>query len=224
MQKSVAKVKTMRGSMSVKAGPLTEKGTFAGKLSDGETSAFNMKMTFGGNGQSMKMHMLMVGGKSYLGPAALLKQLQIDTGGKPWVQLKASSSNPVLSQMAAQMDQAKSQTGPQQYATMVNSATHLKKVGSSKVGDVHATHYRLTVNVAKLAAAGATDTTAAQAAKKAGLKDIPLDIWLDGKNRPVKVVEKFSVMGQNIKVVVRMEKYNKPVTITAPPAKDVYQG
>lgn len=224
METSVLDVTSMRGSMDLTAGPIREKGTFASTLANGKTTAMDMKMTVAGSGQSIDLHMRTVGKKAYLGPAATLAQMGVDTGGKPWVLLSASSSNQVLSQMAGQMDQATSQAGVQQYATMVKAATDLKKIGPATVGGVAATHYLITVNVAKMAEAGVTDSSAAQAAQQAGLKNIPLHVWLDAKGRPIQVQEKFAVQGQQIDVLVKMGQYNKPLTIPAPAAKNVATG
>ena len=224
MAKAVAGVTSMRGAMTMKAGPVNETGTFVGTMADGKTTAFDMTMSLDNGGQKIDLHMLSVGGKSYLGPSATLRQMGVDTGGKPWVLLSGSSSNQVLAQMSQTMGQAMDQTGPAQYTMMVKAATDLTEIGPDTVDGVAATHYRLTVDLAKMAAAGGTSDATAAAAAQAGLTDIPLDVWLDSEYRPVKVQEKFSVQGQEIEVLVTMGAYNKPVTISAPPAKDVAKG
>lgn len=220
MQDAVAKLTSMSADMTMAAGGMNATATVKQELDNGTVTALDMSMDMG----AFKLNIIQVDGTAYAGPGAALTQMGVDTGGKEWIELSADSTNPILSQLASQIGQTASQTGPQQYAMMTTAASALKTVGTEKVDGVEATHYLLTVDVAKLAEAGATESSTAQAAQQAGLSEIPLDIWLDKDDRPVKVAEKFSIQGQDIDVTVTMGQFNESMDITAPAPGDVAQG
>ena len=73
------------------------------------------------------------------------------------------------------------------------------------------------VDVAKLPA----DLPGKDALKASGLATLPIELYIDDQGRPIRVTENFKVSGQQVTTVVTVSDYNKPVTITAPPASQV---
>jgi hypothetical protein len=93
----------------------------------------------------------------------------------------------------------------------------LKTIGTEQVNGAVATHYSLMVDVAKVHGAGLTEAAKA-ALTQAGITKIPVDVWVDSHNRPVKMSEKFTVQGQIVSTEATVGQFNQPVTIAAPPA------
>jgi hypothetical protein len=46
-------------------------------------------------------------------------------------------------------------------------------------------------------------------------------MYVDSSGRPVQVTENFSVQGQTVSTKIGISNYNKPVSISAPPASQV---
>ena len=108
----------------------------------------------------------------------------------------------------------------------------IEAVGSEELRGVETSHYRATIDVAKLEqlvpeaqrqSLGGLDETA----KQAGVTEIPLEIWIDADQQ----VRKLSIdldakqpgSDQAVKgsVVVELYDYGKPLEIELPPADQV---
>jgi hypothetical protein len=177
----------------------------------GKLTAMNLNEQIG----SSNMTILLTGGALYVKlPSSLNKS------GKPWEKATAGSSNPVLKQLASTLSSIEQSASLDQYGSLAQAASSLKTIGTEQVNGAVATHYSLMVDVSKIH--GAAFTEAAKAAlAKAQITKIPVDVWVDGHNRPVKMSEKFTVKGQVVSFVATISRYNQPVTITAPPASQV---
>lgn len=61
------------------------------------------------------------------------------------------------------------------------------------------------------------DCPGRQTLTTADLSTLPVELWIDGQGRPVKVSGQFSVHGQSISSRAGLSNYNAPVHSTAPP-------
>jgi len=181
------------------------------KAAGGKLSAMRLNEQIG----SSNVTILLVDGALYVKlPGTLNKS------GKPWEKATAGSSNPVLKQLASTLSSIQQSASLDQYRSMAQAASSLKTIGTEQVNGAAATHYSLTVDVSKIH--GAAFTPAAKAAlAQARITKIPVDVWVDSHNRPVKMSEKFTVKGQIVSFTATISRYNQPVTITAPPASQV---
>jgi len=181
------------------------------KAAGGKLSAMRLNEQVG----SSNVTILLVGGALYVKlPGTLNKS------GKPWEKATAGSSNPVLKQLASTLSSIQQSASLDQYGSMAQAASSLKTIGTEQVNGAAATHYSLMVDVSKVH--GAAFTPAAKAAlAQARITKIPVDVWVDSRNRPVKMSEKFTIKGQIVSFTATISRYNQPVTITAPPASQV---
>jgi hypothetical protein len=210
--KSTSKVTSAHITMSSKLGSqtiLTAQGDE--KAAGGKLTAMNLNEQIG----SMNMTILVTDGALYVKlPSKLNKS------GKPWEQATAGSSNPVLAQLASTLSSLEQSASLDQYGSMARAASSLKTIGTDQVNGAVATHYSLIVDVTKIQGAGLT-AAAKAALAQARITKIPVDVWVDTHNRPVKMLEKFTVKGQIVSFDATIGQYNQPVTITAPPASQV---
>lgn len=137
--------------------------------------------------------------------------------GKPWVKASATSTNPVMRQLAASIASAQDSASLNSYRNFAEAATSVKTVGTTQIDGAPATQYDLVVDISKLP----PTATSAQAMRQAGLTSLPVSLWLDDQGRPVQLVEKFSVQGKPVSTTVSIGKFNAPLTITPPPASQV---
>lgn len=108
-------------------------------------------------------------------------------------------------------------TGVTVLLTSTELAANLKSVSNVTVPWQPTT---LSVDPTKVHAAGIT-AAAKAALAQAHITKIPVDLWVDSRNRPVKMSEKVTVKGQTVSLPATMGQFNQPVTITAPPASQV---
>lgn len=112
----------------------------------------------------------MIGGTSYIHlPASLTSKLKTL---KPWLRSTSSSS---------------AGGDPTQVLGFLRAAGSMSKVGSDTVRGATATHYKGTVNAAKLAAVSGSASSAAAVKKLYGSTNVPVDIWVDDAGRAVRV-------------------------------------
>ena len=180
-------------------------------LKDGKAEAFDLTETIPGVGD---LRVVMVDGQTYVQlPAGL------NPSGKPWLLISTESTNPVVQQLATSLQSVTSSSSLDQYTAFTEAAT-VEVVGAEQVDGVDATHYALTVDVTELP----NDTPGRSELLSAGLVKLPVDLWVDGQGRPVKVSEELTVQSQKVTTLVMLSDFDADVTITAPPADQVATG
>jgi hypothetical protein len=180
-------------------------------LADGKLTAMSLNEQAG----TLNLTMLLVDGGVYLKLPPNLNQ-----SGKPWVKATTESSSPVLRQLAASASSLKQNASLSQYKSLAEAASFLQTGGTEKVNGAAATHYSLTVDVAKVPGTAFTQATK-DALEKAGVTAIPEDLWVDEKGRPVKGSNRFTLNGQVVTSTFTVSRINQPVTITVPPASQL---
>jgi hypothetical protein len=145
------------------------------------------------------------------------------TNGKAWLEVSASSSDPILRRLALQLGAARQQAAANAYGPLVASASSMRTVGPATVNGVQTIHYRLQIDPAKehnplLSAAELRDLA------RLGVHSLPLDIWLDAQGRPIKIVDRLHVYGNDVLTTLTMDGLNDPVHIVPPPAGETTTG
>jgi hypothetical protein len=138
---------------------------------------------------------------------------------KPWVLVSPTSKNPVVRQLQTVL-QSVAQVAMVDPFRVLGSAARVTGHTQENLDDAPVTHYVLSVDVAKLPASapGKQQLTAV------GLTSLPLDLWVDQQGRLVQFTEAFDVKGQHVSTTAKFGPYNRPVTITPPPADEVSTG
>jgi hypothetical protein len=216
MSNGLAQVKTAQGRLHLTAGPVEQTSTFREAFSGGDVTALDDQVSTSVQGTITKLHVIYVDQKLY-----------VDRGhdATPWVIATPGSSDRVVATLAASFKATLSQSGAQYYTTMTSAGHDLKVIGSDSVDGVPSMHYHLTVDprvaVQKLPAEQAQQM---QAAVDAGVDAIPVDVWVDGRGRPVRLTDEVSANGQTANVELRLNHFDQPITIQAPPADQIDQG
>ncbi|HEY3631003.1 MAG TPA: LppX_LprAFG lipoprotein [Jatrophihabitantaceae bacterium] len=209
------KVKTAQGKLNVDAGPLTQASTFRQLMSAGQITTFEDQIDTTFQGNNTKIHVIYVD-----------KTIYIDRGqnGKPWIVAKPDSSDEVAAQLAQTFPQSLAQSSIKYYAVMVEAAHDLKFVGTENIDGVPANHYHFIVDPKVLVQKLPPDQAQQmQNAVNAGVDSVPADEWVDAQGRPVRVTDEVTAQGQTAKIDLRLNHYDEPVSIKAPPADQVDQ-
>lgn len=145
-----------------------------------------------------------------------------DLTGKPWI--KADSSNQVFATM---LNNIKDNADPSQMIKNLEASGTLTGTDTAQLNGQPTTHYKITVDVDKMIA-NQTDPTMKQLlgmAEQQGLKNYPVEVWLDGHGLPVQTTINMPSLsgaaGSDGVSTVTYTNWGAPVTITAPPADQV---
>lgn len=180
------------------------------RLDNGALEAMHLIETLPAGAGTLEL--VIVGAKTY---AKLPPELGHTT--KPWVLISANSSNPAAKLFASALAQARSSASIGSFGAFARAAQQVRNLGPVTVDGMRTTRYSLTVDLSKLP----LGALGSEAAKKAGVSSVPVQLYIDGSGRPVKITENFSVSGQTVSSTIGISGYNRPVTIQAPPASQV---
>jgi hypothetical protein len=145
---------------------------------------------------------------------------------KPWLGLSVSSlsgsSGINLGSLFSQSDTS----NPLTMTQLLAGATNVKKVGTGTMGGVAVTEYTgsyaLATALDKLPASARS--AARTAFKQAGLDSgtARFTVWIDAQNIVRKDITRLTSSALNESITTTVTSVNQPVTITAPPASQVY--
>ncbi|MEJ7629213.1 MAG: LppX_LprAFG lipoprotein [Nocardioidaceae bacterium] len=149
-----------------------------------------------------------VGGAFYLDTSSLGMGFP---STKPWLKIDPSDTGNPMGQGFGQVFE---QFNLAQVAEAFSAATAVESLGSAEVDGVATTHYRVRVDTHKLLTILAVDPSLIPS-------DTPrlgtLDVWVDGKYRPVRVQSSSNAFAADL----HFSRWGEPVTVTAPPAGQV---
>jgi hypothetical protein len=188
----------------------------------GDNPAISMDMDAGGTGQ---MSMVLLDGVLYMKlPAGLVP------GDKPWIKIDSTDkSNPMAQALGSVTDQMRQNADPREALEQFKDAGTIESSEQAELNGEDTTHYKIKVDVQKLAEnqKDATLKQAMQDAIKSGLKDFPVDLWVNGDGLPARLsiemptADPTSGKAIPVKVQVDYTKWGDPVDIQAPPADQV---
>ena len=183
------------------------------RLASGRLTALDLTEHLGSGTSRLSLGMRLAGNSIYikLPPQAGLPP------GKPWVNLSAAGTDPTLSQLASSVQSSIANASVDGYTAFAHAATNVKDLGPATVNGVPTTKYSFVVNVSKLP----STQLATKVLTQAGVSQVPVDLWLDGQGRTVQVTESSTVGDKPTSTKVMYDKFNEPVSITAPPADQI---
>jgi hypothetical protein len=158
------------------------------------------------------VRLIVADGKTYVQLPATMNQ-----SGKPWVLVSRDSSNPTVRTMATLIESVQSAASPSQITAFTSAARRVTLVGNEPLDGTQVNHYSIDVDVDKLP----NTLPGRQLLLGAGLTSLPVELYVDGEGRPVKVTQDLTVRGQHSSTVITLSKFNEPVSISAPPADQV---
>jgi hypothetical protein len=145
--------------------------------------------------------------------------------GKQWVSVSLdelqSRTGTDFSQL---LDQAETSGPTQGLQYLQGLSGDVEKIGDDTVGGEHATHYRASIDYAKVAAK-LPSTSTDLAEKLAKLGTVPADVWIDDQDRIVKM--HFTIDGSALGAgagtadfTMEFTGFGVPVDVQAPPADE----
>ncbi|MFI6660855.1 LppX_LprAFG lipoprotein [Streptomyces sp. NPDC050523] len=187
--------------------------------------AMSMKMTAKDQATDGPVEIRLVDKAMYIGGNA---EMSKEMDGKSWIKFDMSALGAGKGMDADQLGAGQADKNPASDSTFLTGSKDVKKVGTETVEGVKTTHYKGTVTVADLKASlkGENKTVREQREKsleqyqKMGIDSMTMDMWIDGDDH----TKQFRMRGDADKgpmdMTITFLDYNKPVTVTAPPAKD----
>jgi hypothetical protein len=209
LRKGLSSVNSLHLTLNVTAGNQVIKGEGDTKLAEGTLQALDISEEVGSAG---RVRLIVVDAKTYVQLPATLNQ-----SGKPWVLVSRDSSNPTVRTMATLIESVQNAASPGQITAFTSAARRVTLVGNESLDGTRVNHYSIDVDVAKLP----NTMPGRQTLLGAGLTSLPVELYVDGEGRPVKVMQDLTLRGQRSATVITLSKFNEPVSISAPPADQV---
>ncbi|SDH56550.1 hypothetical protein SAMN05192558_11178 [Actinokineospora alba] len=204
-----------------KSAHFTFKGEAGGQKLEGEGD-FN----FAGEKTAMQMTMSTPEGDitmRFLDNVIYMKMPQPLQPGKPWLKVDlADKNNPMVKAMGGSVDSMKN-ADPRQTLKQLADAGEIKSSEEVELDGKPTTHYKILVDTSKLKGSGlGMDEQSIAAMEKAGIKEMPVEVWVDEENLPVRFVVDVPGKGAaSSKVQADYTDWGKAVKVEAPPAAEV---
>lgn len=170
------------------------------------------------------IELIVLGNVVYIDFPALAKQA--GAPGKEWVKFDLTSLPKSVT--GGVNPKSVGSVSPQQALAALHSALSVHKVGS----DSHGTHYRANLNLSSLASVVPASQRASfkSSLAKAGIKTLPLDVWIGKAGYVSRFVTSLHVKAQkgspavSIAFTMNLHDYGHKVHVSAPPASKTADG
>jgi hypothetical protein len=212
-----AKAGSLEADFAVSAQGLTGSGSgvFNSKQRTGQ-----LKMKLNASGREIPVDSFVDGDVLYLRSPAFA---QATTQNKQWIKLNLATLGSAQGSTDLSGILDASPTPANALAYLQGSST-VDKVGSESVGGVDTTHYSVSANLDRAAehASGATRDAVQGVISQSGVKNLPLEVWVDGNGYIRKVsYDEHAGRRQAATVTMELHDFGGPVAITAPPSDSV---
>lgn len=208
-------------------GKVPEQGKITGEASMSmKPPAMSMKMTAVDAGSDGAVEMRVVDGAFYLDGGA---EAAKDMDGKRWIKFDMSAQGAGKGMDSDQMGGGQADKNPAAESTFLTGSKNVKKVGTETVEGVKTTHYKgsVTLDALRKSLKGESKAVREQREKsleqyeKTGVRALTMDAWIDGENHTRQFRTRGTADKGPLDLTITFLDYNKPVTVKAPPAKDV---
>lgn len=145
-------------------------------------------------------------------------------GGKQWMKVDLAKA----AQQAGTSLGSFGQLDPQQWLQQLLASSDTQKVGTDTVQGEQMTHYRTTIDPAKVSAKVPAAQRAAvrKAMKQIGMSTVPVDVWVDGKGllrrESVSLALGQGLQNATMKMTFDMHDFGEPVNVEVPPGDQVF--
>ncbi|MFD1658868.1 DUF1396 domain-containing protein [Streptomyces caeni] len=187
--------------------------------------AMSMKMTAEDQAVDGPVEIRLVGKAMYVGGGARMAK---EMDGKSWVKFDMSALGADKQLNGDQLGAGRADQNPAQESTFLTASKNVKKLGTETVDGVRTTHYEGTLTLADLRASlkGKDRATRERREKsidqyeKMGADTITMDMWMDGASHTKQFRMRSDTPEGRLDMTITFLDFNKPVTVTAPPAED----
>lgn len=187
--------------------------------------ALSMKMTVEGQATDGPVEIRLVGKTMYVGGGA---EAAKEMDGKSWVKFDMAALGMDKELNGGELGGGRADQNPAQESTFLSGSKNVRKVGTETVDGVRTTHYKGTLTLADLRASlkGKDRATRELREKsidqyeKMGADTITMDMWADGASHTKQFRMRSDATDGPLDMTITFLDFNKPVTVTAPPARD----
>ncbi|MGW0967082.1 DUF1396 domain-containing protein [Streptomyces sp. NPDC002516] len=187
--------------------------------------AMSMKMTAKDQATDGPVEIRLVGKAMYIG-GGLKAAKEMD--GKSWIKFDLAALGADKELNTDQLGGGQTDKNPATESTFLTGSKDVKKVGTETVGGVRTTHYKGTISLdAFRKTLKSQDKATREKREKAldqytkmGVDAITMDMWIDGADHTKQFRMRGTADKGPLDMTVTFLDFNKPVTVTAPPAKD----
>ena len=150
--------------------------------------------------------------------------------GKSWLKIDANDkSNPMAQALGGMTEQMSKNADPRATLEQFEKAGEITDTKEEELDGKQTTHYTITVDVEKLAANQEDPTmkSAMDQAIQAGLKDFPVEVWIDEDDLPARFTMDMPTPNpatgktESVSMQIDYTDWGKSVDITAPPADQI---
>lgn len=146
--------------------------------------------------------------------------------GKRWLFMSADELAGQSGAGAQSLQGDTGQTSTQALEYLQATTGNVEKIGEDTVNGAPATHYVTHVDYGTWSEEHMPDATAAEKAQIAKLGVVPMDVWIDGEDRVVKLsfdldASGFGGDGARMKMTMEITGFGEPLDVQAPPADAV---
>lgn len=194
-------------------------GSGSGVFDNGEKPAGQLSMTVKAAGQEIPVETVVTGDVFYMRSPAFARTIG---RGKQWIKLD-------LAKLARQRGVdlgglLNASPTPNNALAYLQGADRVDKVGDEQVSGTDTTHYRVRVDVRKAAEkARGPARSSLQGVRAAGVRELPMDVWVDSNGYIRKVsYEEHAGRQQAAKVAMRLHDFGARVSIEPPPSDSVF--
>jgi hypothetical protein len=210
-------------SSTVVSGRRTQlKGDLAVQLKPSAAMRLNIPAINAAGKRTAGMEEILIGDDLYLKIPAITKQ-----AGKPWTKLSLSKMGSAAGINVENLQNQGSQANPALNAKLLTASKDVHVVGKETVKGVSTTHYQGTFSLADaVAKLGSEQRDQAQKLfGQAGFDKMNFNVWIANDQLPRKLTLA-TPPGAKVKSDTTLDyvDYNKPVSITPPPASQVTDG
>ncbi|MEU4084751.1 LppX_LprAFG lipoprotein [Streptomyces aureus] len=207
-------------------GQVPEEGRVTGEASMSmKPLAMSMKMTAEDQATDGPVEIRLVDKAMYIGGGAKAAK---EMDGKRWIKFDMSALGADKELSANQLGGGQADKNPATDSTFLTGSKDLKKVGTETVDGVKTTHYKGTVPLdAFRKSLKSQDKDTREKREKAldqytkmGIDSLTMDMWIDGQDHTKQFRMRGTADKGPLDLTITFLDYNKPVTVTAPPAKD----
>lgn len=146
--------------------------------------------------------------------------------GKTWVRIDPSGNDPMSQALGGISEQMRQNADPRKTLEQFENSGTITAQEETELNGEQTTHYTITVDVDKMAAEQQDPTlkkALEDAQKQAGLKDFPVELWVNEDDLPVRMLVNMPIPDETSGTSVQVDytKWGEPVEITAPPADQI---
>jgi hypothetical protein len=210
-------VNSLSGDVSIQVGSAgSVSGTMQVQVRPGLLIGENLNASL--SGQSESISEVLTSTALYLNIPGLSGQT-----GQPWTEVPFSELTGSLGSALSQAIQDAQSGNPLTQTKLLATSTNVREVGTQVIKGVSTTEYSGTVSPSAALNAlspGLSKQLAPELKLISG--DISWNAWLDSQHMLRKLTENETIDSQAVAVTLTVTSVNQPVTITAPPASQVY--